>query len=37
MLSVYLTNLNEIQTKLKALPPQKMIVDNHEKLLVRRK
>lgn len=37
MLSVYLTNLNDIQTKLKALPPQKIIVDNHEKLLAKRK
>jgi hypothetical protein len=37
MLSVYLNNLNDVQIRLKALPPQKAIVDCHEKLLAKRK
>jgi hypothetical protein len=29
MLSVYLNNLNDLQIRLKALPPQKIIVECH--------
>lgn len=36
MLNIYLTNLNQIQIKMKALPPQNIIVENHDKLLAKR-
>jgi hypothetical protein len=37
MLQLYLTNLAHLQTRLKALPPMKIIVDSHEKLLAKRR
>lgn len=37
MLDIYLANLNSIMMKFKALPPLKIVVENHEKILERRK